>query len=123
MVRRKTELVFDEFFQHVVGRRVVVRDDQHRFPGNEDVGDDVQDGLRLAGSGRALNDADRMLESFLHGFQLARIAAERIDQLPFRIRLRFEETGVEVGCQRRFVRYKPYFVVLFGQQCCSVIAR
>lgn len=64
----KAELVFDEFFQHVIGRRVVVRDDQYRFSGNENVGDDVQNRLCLAGSRRALNDADRMLESLLHGF-------------------------------------------------------
>ena len=111
----KPELVFDEFFQYVIGRRVVVRDDQHRFPGNEDIGDNVQNGLCLAGSGRALNDADRMLESLLYGFQLACVAAERIDQPPFRIRLRFEETGIEIDCQRRFVRHETDFVVLFGQ--------
>ena len=110
----KTELVFDEFLQHVVGRSIVVRNDQHRFPGNENVGDDVQYGLRLAGSGRALNDADRMLESLLYGFQLACIAAERIDQPPFRIRLRPEETGIEIGRQCRFVRHETDFVVLFG---------
>ena len=112
---KKTELVFDEFFQHIIGRRVVVRDDQHRFSGNEDVGDDVQNGLRLACPWWALDDADRMLESSLHCFQLARIAAERIDQPLFRIGLSFEKTGVEVGCQYCFVRHEPHFVVLFGK--------
>ena len=111
----KIEPVFDEFFQHVISRGVVVRDDQHRFSGDEDVGDDVQNRLRLTCSGRALNDADRMFESLLHGFQLACVAAERIDQPPFRIRLWPEETGIEIGCQCRFIRNESDFVVLLGQ--------
>jgi hypothetical protein len=56
---------FLQLLDHVIHGRIVVGEDGDRFVAQQDVGNDIEDGLGLAGTGRTFDHADLRTEGLL----------------------------------------------------------
>ena len=93
-------LVFRQFVAHVVHRRIVVGHDTDGFSLHQQIGDDVQNRLRLSRTGRPLDHAHPIAQRPLHGEFLAGVAAEGIDEGHV-VDIARRRPPVQIGIQRR----------------------
>lgn len=117
----KSQPLLLQLLDHIFDGRVVVRDDQHGLLLHHKIGHDVEDRLRLAGSRRALDDADLIPEGCLDGSLLAGVAPEGVDErrrreLPWRVL-----AGIQVEGRRRTVGDEVDLLILHQQQFLPVV--
>ena len=93
-------LVFRQFVAHVVHRRIVVGHDTDGFSLHQQIGDDVQNRLRLSRTGRPLDHAHPIAQRPLHGEFLAGVTAEGIDEGRI-VDIARRRPPAQIGIQRR----------------------
>ena len=100
--RQERKPLLLQFFRHIQGGGVVVGDNGHSLAVSDRIGDDIQNGLCLSGTGRSLDDADLGGKSVLHRCSLALIQAKGIDDClgkrPYRRLLGRIQVAGENGC-------------------------
>ena len=99
---QERKALFLQFFRHIQGGGVVVGDNGHSLAVSDRIGDDIQNGLCLSGTGRPLDDADLGGKGVLHRCFLALIQAKGIDDClgkrPHRRLLGRIQVAGENGC-------------------------
>ena len=76
---QKREPSLLQFFRHIQGGGVIIGDNSYRLTISNRIGDDIQNGLCLSGTGRSLDDADLGGKGVLHRCFLALVQTKGVD--------------------------------------------
>lgn len=114
--KAKAALRGGELFENVLRGGVVVRHHLDRFPPQQQVGEDIQDGLGFPGAGRPLDHADLILQGAMDGGKLTGVPAKGENQAAAGVLLDGMRFGVQVNSQGGFSINKGYAVILLFQE-------
>ena len=112
---QKNSILLFQLFRHIVCCRVVVGYDRHGLPAPDNIGDDIQNRLRLSCPRRALNDADFGGKRPLHRQLLALVQAKRIDYRLRHLRCPDFFPWCKIACQHSILADLLDLVILHTQ--------